>query len=483
MVIKPPLAVIAAAAVLMTTIQGSASAGIIRVNVPPAQTIANTVRIPAHGGEADGTVTTAVTYTDKMVSATASTGNTIGLGQGFQFTMTTCVNWHRYGHTPLAYCSDRLVDTRSNSAIVYTNAPTVTLPDRPRPYGGDLWAYYDSYVEITYLSGSSYVLAAHSWPDNGLAGAAIPIAAVGQATGVLPANGTVGLDGYYSGAINTGQPDSMCRPQVDAATGSLPGGLITNHPGFPAAPDYYEVGLPTGSFANKAPLGVMLVINGGGWFQVGSLTVQWDRVFADRYRDLGWETVNLTYRGCGKSLVDALWFYDHARTWFGAGAAIGVAGGSAGGNLALLVAAQRPGVYAAISVAGPTNLGALKDQTANNQTNGPRSIYNLAGSAFGTENVAMFSPTAQVSPSLKTTRVLQAWGVTDPLVPYQQGLDLKQAILAANPSAYVDTVQEPAGGSPFVHTTVSGDGLNDYLNREKAIIAPITTPTVPLDKR
>ncbi len=73
------------------------------------------------------------------------------------------------------------------------------------------------------------------------------------------------------------------------------------------APASYEVGLPTDPYAGHAPLGVMLVIHGGGWTASGVGGVQAMRPDADRWRARGWETVNLTYRPCAQSTTDVLW--------------------------------------------------------------------------------------------------------------------------------------------------------------------------------
>ena len=89
---------------------------------------------------------------------------------------------------------------------------------------------------------------------------------------MLPPNSTVTFDSPLTGAINSGQPDSICTGQVVASDGSaLPAGVSTNHPGFAGAPAYYEVGLPTGAYAGQPPRGVMLVIHGGGWSPPGSV--------------------------------------------------------------------------------------------------------------------------------------------------------------------------------------------------------------------
>lgn len=54
-----------------------------QANVPPAVTNTNTIRIPADSDRADGTLTTRLTYTDTTATATAATGNTVGLGRGY----------------------------------------------------------------------------------------------------------------------------------------------------------------------------------------------------------------------------------------------------------------------------------------------------------------------------------------------------------------------------------------------------------------
>ena len=102
-------------------------------NIPPPVTKTNTVRLPAYGNVPDGTLTTKLTYQHATASAAASTGNTIGLGKGAVFTLTTCVAYHLQGAAPVSSCADRSVDTRANAATVYTYAPSVTLSGQPGP--------------------------------------------------------------------------------------------------------------------------------------------------------------------------------------------------------------------------------------------------------------------------------------------------------------------------------------------------------------
>lgn len=466
------------------------AAPLAAANVPPPVTKTNTVRVPGLGNAANGTLTTQLTYTNTTAKAAASTGSTIGLGRGFYFRLRTCVAYHRLTSLPVSSCAERNVDTRSNAGTVYTNAPAVTVSGQPRPTAPGR-AYFTAYTEVMYLNGSTWPVAAHSWPDNGLQGAGLPIAAQDQTTAVLPPNAIVTLDGAFTSAVNSGQPDSICTPTPTVSNGSpLPPGVSSSHPGFTAAPAYYEVGLPTGAYAGQAPFGAMLVIHGGAWTKTAIGAVQALRPEADRWRGRGWETVNITYRGCDQSLSDVLSFYDQARARFGAGAKIAALGVSAGGHLALMLAAVRPDVYAVVSQAGPTDLTTIQTQSAydaatgqHTQTFGGRWAHNIAAAAFGEENLPGFSPAASVVPSLQRTRVLQAISADDALVPYPQISGLADAMRAAGPAAYVDSLQLAIGTIAFGHGRVTQAALDDYYARERQLVAPVVAPTVPLDKR
>jgi acetyl esterase/lipase len=457
-------------------------------NVPDPVAKTLPVRVAALGNTADGSLTTTVTYTDTTASARSSSGNTVGLNKGYLFRLRTCVAYHLSGTAPVSSCAERTVDTRANTAAIFTRVPTVTLSGQPRP-ATQPWGYFKAYAEVLYQSGGSWPLIAHSWPDNGLQGAGIAVAAQDQTTGTLPPNSAVRLDGAFTSAINSGQPDSICSGETAESVGSLPPGVSTSDPAFSGAPAYYEVGLPTGDHAGQAPRGLMLVIHGGSWVANGSFWVQTMRADADRWRARGWETVNLSYRACGQSLGDVLWFYDSARSAFGA-ATICALGTSAGGHLALLIGANRPDLYCAVSQAGPTDLSTIQSERAYNpatglhdSTLGGRLVHNLGAAAFGEENLPAYSPAAQASATLKNTRVLQAFSADDAFVPYQQAADLGEAMSAANPAAYVDNLQLAIGTIPFGHGLVTQAALDDFRARERRLVAPITAPTVPLDRR
>jgi acetyl esterase/lipase len=478
-----PLTATLAAALALGAVAIGVVAPAAAANVPPPMVTTNPVRVPAMGNTTDGILTTNVTYGETSASATASTGATISLGKGWSFRLRTCVGYHLDATPPASHCAERSIDTRANTDSVFTYAPRVTLPRQQRPTT-EPWGYFVTYTEVLYLSGSSWLVAAHSWPDDGLQTAGIAVAPQSEDFGTLPASSTVRPDGGFTSAVGHGQPDSVCAADPTVSDGSsLPAGVSTSHPAFPGAPAYYEVGLPTGAYEGQAPRGVMLVLHGGGWAKTGVGAVEFVRGDAQRWRDRGWETVNFTYRACGQSLDDALWFYDHARAWFDPGTKICALGTSAGGHLALLIAASRPGLYCVVNQAGPTDLLTIQDEFAydaatglQNQTQGGRVVHNLAAGAFGEENLERFSPAALASGTLNGTRVLQGFSADDPLVSFQQAADLTSAMQAANPAAYVDELRLDPGTIPFAHGSVTQAALDDFHAREDRLVDQVTAP-------
>jgi hypothetical protein len=148
----------------------------------------------------------------------------------------------------------------------------------------------------------------------------------------------------------------------------------------------------------------------------------------------------------------------------------------------------RPGLV--VTEAGPTDLTTIQGQGAYNPTTGlydftlgSRWVHNLGAAAFGEENLATYSPARQTKSTLNTTRVLQAFAADDTIVPYQQATNLTDALRRANPTAYVDNAQLPKGTIPFGHGRVTQAAFDDFRARERRLVAPITTPTIAIDKR
>lgn len=212
----------------------------------------------------------------------ASTADGIALQANSTFLLRSCVAYHLHGATPLSSCAQRTVDTSADDATVHTFAPPVTLARQPRPRT-EPWGYFTAYVEVQVLRAGVWLTSADSWPEDGLQGAGIAVAARGEDNGTLPANSEVQLDGPFNSAVNSGQPDSICTAVPLASDGSaLPSGVRSSHRAFSNAPGYYEVGLPTGDYAGMTPLGVMLVVHSGGWALAGVGGVQQVRPDADR---------------------------------------------------------------------------------------------------------------------------------------------------------------------------------------------------------
>lgn len=120
--------------------------------------------------------------------------------------------------------------------------------------------------------------------------------------------------------------------------------------------------------ARPAPRPAVVLVHGGGW-RSGDRT--WWAAQARRVRDEGWVAVSVDYRlapahpfpAARDDLRAALaWLRRRAAALGVDPTRVALVGGSAGGNLALLTALSRaePGVVAAVSWSGPTDLAALR---------------------------------------------------------------------------------------------------------------------------
>jgi acetyl esterase/lipase len=231
------------------------------------------------------------------------------------------------------------------------------------------------------------------------------------------------------------------------------------------APAYAELAEPA-----SAPRGVMVLLHGGGWTDVGEGGVAAMRPEARHWRRRGWITVNATYRPCAASVGDAIAYYDLvARRW--PGLPVCALGGSAGGHLALTIAARRPRLACAIAEGAPIDLDRLAGQTAYDpvtgarQRAGPRFVRELAVNAFGGANLTRFSvPAPAARPA---TRYVLAWAARDPYVPYEQAVDFAAAVRAAGGTA--TTLRLAPGDRPFTHAPVSAAALRALREEEDRV--------------
>lgn len=285
-----------------------------------------------------------------------------------------------------------------------------------------------------------------------------------------------------TGGVNTWLPGSTCVPTTEGATATAPeAGVSTTALG--TAPDYYELGAPSGAFLGQPPKGLMMVIHGGGWYWVGSGAVASLRPSADLWRNRGWETLNIDYGGCAQSLDDVLWFHDAARAYFGPTGPLCAFGQSAGAQLALMLADARSDLGCAITEGAPTDLQTLASETAfdpttgtSDQTTGPGLIENLAVAAFGSSQLTDMSPVTAPG----TARLLLAGAQQDEFIPAAQMQDMASADATTHPGTYVDTDNLSAGTYiAFAHTDLakgtgaSQSAYDDYLARQLRLVAPL----------
>jgi acetyl esterase/lipase len=253
-----------------------------------------------------------------------------------------------------------------------------------------------------------------------------------------------------TGGVNTGNPGSTCAPTSGGQRAApLEAGM--NNTSLGRAPAYYETGGPTGAYAGKSAKGIVLTVHGGGWFTVGAGAVTAERPVADDWRANGWRVVNLTYPACNGpgELATLRWFYDTAARIAGH-LPVGAEGDSAGGNLVLMLATERPLSFV-ISRGGPTDLATLATEPSydpatghHTQYVGSQAGYNWAVAAFGKGGLAAMSPA--LAQSAITGRVLQASAWTDPLVSLAQYQELHVGTM--------DILSGP-GPVPWVHGSVT----------------------------
>jgi acetyl esterase/lipase len=290
--------------------------------------------------------------------------------------------------------------------------------------------------------------------------AAFALAACGSGA---PGNGSVS----GSGGVDTGKVGSRCEPRSTRLTRPAEPGT---HAGSFRG-DYYELGdpLPT---RQAAPL--MLVIHGGGWSDDGPGQVQGVRNQADRWRARGWRTLNLDYHACSRSLGDVLAFFDHFRS-LAKGHAVCADGFSAGGHLALMLAAEREQLRCVIGRAAPTDLPSLARQqtsasstafTGAPPTAGPLYTYNLAVAAFGARRLAALSPALQTR-RIKA-RVLLALADNDIFIPWAQ-----QREFADRHHGYTDVLRLPVGRIVWLHGTTTAQGLAFVSQAERRLTASL----------
>lgn len=219
-----------------------------------------------------------------------------------------------------------------------------------------------------------------------------------------------------------------------------------------------------GPYADN-PRGVLILIHGGGWKGIDRNQFNVTREQGEIYTRMGFMTMTIDYRAGADGLKDVERFYKQARKRVGKDVPICAVGSSAGGHLALMLAAREPSLDCAVSIAGPTNLAGLADQEGGEQT------YKIASDAFGEENLEKLSPVLHAD-KIKA-KIFVAGADNDPLMPVDQLKDIEKAVPGTK------TVVLPAGESPWVHSAVEPSAkkrMNQELSEFLNAVAPLPSP-------
>lgn len=219
-------------------------------------------------------------------------------------------------------------------------------------------------------------------------------------------------------------------------------------------------GLPklTWEIPPQAPRGVVILLHGGGW-QPNPGGYRAQVKYGKAIEAGGVVTVAVGYGTGASGLRQIEDVYSKAQRCF-PDAPVCVIGDSAGGNLALMLATREPDLSCVIARAAPTDLTALAAQ-------GASETHQFALDAFGEQGLAKFSPVRRAAAI--HARVLVIMAENDPLVPVEQGRELKQALPAA------ELLVLPPGPVPFVHGLgVTPDALQAANQREVAVLGKAT---------
>ena len=247
------------------------------------------------------------------------------------------------------------------------------------------------------------------------------------------------------------------RPQpstpLRAPGESLDRALAHSFAGRPIPP--YSVHQPTGHL-NAPPKGVVMTIHGGGWYWTGEQMLRTMDDHVRRWNQRGWITVNVDHRPGGDSLTDIRSFYDAIRSWAGPETRIGMAGKSAGGHLALMLASERTDIEFVVAESAPTSLTTLTGTPEAMQ------IRDLATKAFGAANLTTMSPASHASRI--GARLLLSAAAQDPWVPASQ----MDAFAGAHP-ANLKTMVLESGNRPFTHAPVSEHALRQLWEAEREV--------------
>lgn len=386
------------------------------------------------------------------------------------YRIRSCITARTANDHPRTECAERTEDTRGRATSQLANVPMLSINLRDLFQSGSR-GHIAGLVSIDALRADGvWSNVASSWPVGGLPDATIAVESGAESAQEPPVSQGLSLPGYPDGGIDSGTRDSMCHGTLVAGSSSAPE-LSSDVLG--ELPFNYEVGEPTGTHSGSTPKGIMVLLHGGGWFMTGPGGIETLRESAGKWRDRGWRTVNATYRPCSTSIDDVLRLHDQVVKHYGNTLPLCVLGQSAGGHLALMVAARRPDVDCVIAQGAISDGAALAAQDApgadGTQTLGPRVLLNWMTAAFGQGALDRLSPTKLAIEA----RVLYGIAGRDWIVPWEQATEFAREQRERDPQAYVETVRLEGGTIPWVHAPVSDDALRAWEVRELELVAPL----------
>lgn len=237
-----------------------------------------------------------------------------------------------------------------------------------------------------------------------------------------------------------------------------------------AAPAAYELYRPS-----RRPVGVMLGLHGGGWMMVGPALLSGYRREARWWTARGWAFAAVSYRPCHRAWLDVRAMHDLIRRRIGPRMPLCVTGESAGGHLALLLAAYRPrSVRCVVAKAAPANATTLaRGRTRDPRTGvvsseAPALLASGWRAAFGRRWSTAYNPAA-LGGRIRAG-VLLAIARWDAVVPTEQATSMPRLL-----SGPAEALVLPSGDREFVHGCVSAAGLRSLERAQARLAASVST--------
>jgi dipeptidyl aminopeptidase/acylaminoacyl peptidase len=202
------------------------------------------------------------------------------------------------------------------------------------------------------------------------------------------------------------------------------------------------------------PTALVMLIHGGGW-RASESAYEEQKANAKNFQREGYATVAIDYAPGAQGFRQIEDVYGAARQRY-PGLPICASGISAGGHLALMLAAREPDLTCVLTLVAPTDLTTLVAQDPEGDE-----AYNAAVRAFGNNGLAKFSP-VRYADRIKA-KVLMVVAEDDPVVPADQGRELAQAL----PSAQLIVLPPGPDQAQWAHFAgVQPDAQNLVIERD-----------------